>query len=197
MSAAPQRTRIAIAGSSGRMGRMLLEAVTQDEQAMLAAALEIAGSPDVGRDAGELIGAHRGMTTLAGEIAALGHPVFRFDRRGIGDSEGMNGGFLSCGPDIDAAIAAFRAHCPQLTRIIAFGNCDAASALVLNGPTGLSGLVLANPWVIERINELPTQAAIRVRYGERLSDPKAWIGLFTGAIDLPSRKATALATPAR
>ncbi len=61
MSAAPQRTRIAIAGSSGRMGRMLLEAVTQDARATLAAALEIAGSPDVGRDAGELIGAPRGV----------------------------------------------------------------------------------------------------------------------------------------
>jgi exosortase A-associated hydrolase 1 len=130
------------------------------------------------------IGAHRGMQMLAGEMAALGHPVFRFDRRGIGDSEGMNGGFLSSGPDIDAAIAAFRAHCPQLARIVAFGNCDAASALALNGQTGLSGLVLANPWVVERIDELPAQAAIRARYGERLRDPKAWIGLFTGAINL-------------
>ena len=65
MSVAPQRTRIAIAGSSGRMGRMLLEAVAQDAQATLAAALEIAGSPDVGRDAGELIGAPRGGVRIS------------------------------------------------------------------------------------------------------------------------------------
>lgn len=54
-------TRIAIAGSSGRMGRMLLNAVAQDEGAVLAAALEMAGNPQVGRDAGELVGAPSGV----------------------------------------------------------------------------------------------------------------------------------------
>lgn len=56
-----RQTRIAIAGSSGRMGRMLLEAVTQDGSAKLAAALEQAGNPQVGRDAGEAIGVPRGV----------------------------------------------------------------------------------------------------------------------------------------
>jgi 4-hydroxy-tetrahydrodipicolinate reductase len=54
-------TRIAIAGSGGRMGRMLLEAVAQDDHAALAAALEVAGSPQVGRDAGEMLGAPCGV----------------------------------------------------------------------------------------------------------------------------------------
>lgn len=54
-------TRIAIAGSGGRMGRMLLEAVAQDGNAVLAAALEVAGSPHLGRDAGEMVGATRGV----------------------------------------------------------------------------------------------------------------------------------------
>ena len=61
MSATARQTRIAIAGSSGRMGRMLLEAVAQDAGAVLAAALEQAGNPQVGRDAGELTGAPRGV----------------------------------------------------------------------------------------------------------------------------------------
>jgi len=60
MSAGKQ-TRIAVAGSSGRMGRMLLEAVAQDGGATLAAALEQAGNPQIGRDAGALIGAPRGV----------------------------------------------------------------------------------------------------------------------------------------
>lgn len=47
---------IAIAGSSGRMGRVLLEAVMQAEGMRLCAALDQAGSPYLGRDAGELIG---------------------------------------------------------------------------------------------------------------------------------------------
>src|SRR3546814_9589450 len=45
-------------------------------------------------------GAHRGMAMLAQRVAAAGHPVFRFDRRGIGDSEGADGGIESGGPDI-------------------------------------------------------------------------------------------------
>lgn len=53
--------RVAIAGSGGRMGRMLLEAVAQNAEAVLAAALEVAGSSQVGRDAGEMVGAPRGV----------------------------------------------------------------------------------------------------------------------------------------
>ena len=56
---AAKSIRVAIAGSSGRMGRMLLEAVTADPRTTLAAALEASGNPQVGRDAGELVaGAH-------------------------------------------------------------------------------------------------------------------------------------------
>src|SRR3546814_9170156 len=51
-------------------------------------------------------GAHRGRAMLAQRIAAAGHPVFRFDRRAIGDSEGENGGFEASGPDIEIG----RAH---------------------------------------------------------------------------------------
>lgn len=49
--------KIAIAGSSGRMGRTLIEAVLKDPGLQLAAALDQAGSPFVGKDAGELVGA--------------------------------------------------------------------------------------------------------------------------------------------
>lgn len=136
-------------------------------------------------------GAHRGMATLAVQIAAAGHPVFRFDRRGIGDSEGTNGGFESSAPDIAAAIAAFRQAEPQLTRVVAFGNCDAASALLLHQPLGLDGLILANPWTYENDDNneteepaLPPPAAIRARYLARLTDPKSLLRLLKGEIDV-------------
>ena len=74
-------------------------------------------------------GAHRGMAQLAARLAAEGIPVFRYDRRGVGDSEGENRGYASAAPDLHAAIAAFRDHLPPGTRLVAFGNCDAATLL--------------------------------------------------------------------
>lgn len=53
--------RVAVAGASGRMGRTLLEAVAQAPDVRLAAALERPGSPFLGRDAGELVGAPCGV----------------------------------------------------------------------------------------------------------------------------------------
>ncbi|WP_337049133.1 4-hydroxy-tetrahydrodipicolinate reductase [Serratia fonticola] len=48
--------RIAIAGSGGRMGRQLIQAVQQTQGVVLGAALERPGSSLVGTDAGELAG---------------------------------------------------------------------------------------------------------------------------------------------
>jgi 4-hydroxy-tetrahydrodipicolinate reductase len=53
--------QVAIAGSSGRMGRALLEAVFQAPDLRLHAALEHPDSPFVGKDAGELIGSPCGV----------------------------------------------------------------------------------------------------------------------------------------
>lgn len=136
-------------------------------------------------------GAHRGMAMLAQRIADAGHPVFRFDRRGIGDSEGENSGYTSSAPDIAAAIAAFRGAAPLLTRIVAFGNCDAASALLLHQPLALDGLILANPWTYDSDDggetdkpALPPAAAIRARYLARVTDPKSLLRLLKGDIDV-------------
>ncbi len=128
-------------------------------------------------------GAHRGMAELATDIAAAGNPVFRFDRRGVGDSEGDNRGFRFSGPDIAAALDAFHAQCPQVTRVVAFGNCDAATALALHG-TPVAARVLANPWVIPSSGEMPPPAAIRARYAQRLRDPEAWKALLSGKVDM-------------
>lgn len=136
-------------------------------------------------------GAHRGMAMLAQRIAAAGHPVFRFDRRGIGDSEGENGGYTHSGADIAAAIAAFRTAAPHVTRIVAFGNCDAASALLLHQPLTLDGLILANPWTYDDAEPdageqpaLPPASAIRARYLARIKDPKSLLRLLKGEIDI-------------
>ncbi len=140
-------------------------------------------------------GAHRGMAALAATLAAAGHPVMRFDRRGIGDSEGSNGGFLSSGPDIAAALTLLRETCPALTKITAFGNCDAATALLLyHQGAGIDALVLANPWTIDGTADLeeagdlapflPPAAAIRARYIAKLKDPGEWLRLLGGGVNI-------------
>jgi 4-hydroxy-tetrahydrodipicolinate reductase len=50
------KTRIGIVGASGRMGRMLIEAVLKDEQVVLGGAFDQPGSPAIGKSAGELVG---------------------------------------------------------------------------------------------------------------------------------------------
>jgi exosortase A-associated hydrolase 1 len=127
-------------------------------------------------------GAFAGQAALARQIAMAGYPVFRFDRRGTGDSTGENGGFRESGPDIAAALAAFRTHAPQLRRVVGFGNCDAASALMLAGGAGCDALVLANPWTIEHDDGGLPPSAIRERYAARLRDPRALLRLATGQV---------------
>ena len=56
------RLRLAIAGASGRMGRMLIEAVLAAPDCLLAGALDIADSPALGQDAGAFAGRSTGVT---------------------------------------------------------------------------------------------------------------------------------------
>jgi exosortase A-associated hydrolase 1 len=129
-------------------------------------------------------GAFAGQAQLAGRLAAAGSPVFRYDRRGVGDSTGDNRGFRDSGPDIAAALAAFKAERPGLARVVGFGNCDAASALMLNAGSRCNALVLANPWTIEHDDGAHPPAAIRARYAEKLRNPKELVRLATGKVSL-------------
>jgi 4-hydroxy-tetrahydrodipicolinate reductase len=56
---APQR--IAVAGATGRMGRMLIEAVLGATDCELAGALEVPGSPSIGQDAAAFLGRTSGV----------------------------------------------------------------------------------------------------------------------------------------
>jgi len=132
-----------------------------------------------------LSGSHGNMARLAARLAAAGHPVFRYDRRGVGDAAGENGGFETGSPDLAAAVSAFRAAAPGMTRIVGFGNCDGASTLALFGDgLAIDALVLANPWVIENVGEMPPPAAIKARYRQKLMDPKEWLRLLRGGVDI-------------
>jgi 4-hydroxy-tetrahydrodipicolinate reductase len=60
MTAQPSH-RVAIAGASGRMGRMLVEAVCDAGDCQLAGALDVAGSPGLGTDAAAFLGRSSGV----------------------------------------------------------------------------------------------------------------------------------------
>jgi exosortase A-associated hydrolase 1 len=135
-------------------------------------------------------GAYAGQSAMAGHFSALGHSVFRYDRRGVGESEGVNRGFESSAADIAAAVVAFRTEAPLMQKLVAFGNCDAATALAFfHSEPAIDALVLANPWIIENASDsdAPTQpsaAAVRARYLARLKNPRSLLDLFSGKIDL-------------
>ena len=128
---------------------------------------------------------------LAQKISAAGFPVLRFDRRGVGDSSGYNAGFSQSAGDISAAIISFRSAFPRMKRIAAYGNCDAASALMLAKGQGCDALVLANPWTFEPEADAEPEAepqpqmtpgAIRAHYLRRLTDPRALWRLLSGKV---------------
>lgn len=53
--------RIAIAGASGRMGKMLIQAVIEAEDMELSVALDHSGNPNLGTDAGAFLGVDTGI----------------------------------------------------------------------------------------------------------------------------------------
>ena len=152
----------------------------------------IDSSPAARKDVGLLIvsggneirsGAFAGQAGLARSVADHGYPAFRFDRRGVGDSEGSNGEYRSSEPDIRAAIAAFRKAYPSLRRIVGFGNCDGAAALMLANGANCDALVLANPWTFDVGNESAVPAAAaRKRYAEKLTNPSEWMRILKGKV---------------
>jgi 4-hydroxy-tetrahydrodipicolinate reductase len=61
--------KIAVAGASGRMGRMLVEAILEADDAVLSGALDRAGAADIGADAAAFLGTPSNVL-IASEFAA-------------------------------------------------------------------------------------------------------------------------------
>lgn len=130
-------------------------------------------------------GPHRMLHQLASFVADAGFPVFRYERRGLGDSDGEDRGYRDSGPDLAAAADAFRAQAPQVRTVVGFGLCDGATTLALHGREArVGGIVLANPWLVETTPDTLAPAAAKAHYRDRLLSPRAWAGVFTGKVDL-------------
>lgn len=63
--------KIAVAGASGRMGQMLIDAIRCADDCMLTGALDMAGSPAVGQDAGAVSGKPVGVVITSDLRAGL------------------------------------------------------------------------------------------------------------------------------
>ena len=71
--------KVAVAGASGRMGHMLIEAIRESGDCQLAGALDIASSPSIGNDAAAFLGHASGVAISADARAALAHAKVLID----------------------------------------------------------------------------------------------------------------------
>jgi exosortase A-associated hydrolase 1 len=138
------------------------------------------------------VGSHRQFVLMARSFARSGLPVFRFDYRGMGDSDGATRTFESVDADLRAAIDVFVAQRPELQGVVLCGLCDAASATLMYGANDrrIRGLVLMNPWVRTTAGE--ARAYLRHYYLRRLVQPSFWRKVLTGGFN-PFKSARELA----
>ena len=70
---------IAVAGATGRMGHMLIEAILAADDTRLAGALDIAASPALGQDAAAWLGKSTGVAVTSELRAGLQNAQFLID----------------------------------------------------------------------------------------------------------------------
>jgi exosortase A-associated hydrolase 1 len=140
------------------------------------------------------VGGHRQFTLLSRALAARGIPVMRFDRRGMGDSEGAAGNADTLEEDIRAAMKEFFMQAPEMKEIVILGLGDGASAAAMyaGGDARVRGLVLLNPAVGPT---LPESQAPRTAALARLLEVGFWKKVAAARLD--GRAAAALRRPAR
>jgi exosortase A-associated hydrolase 1 len=129
-------------------------------------------------------GAHRQFVALARSLAEAGFPALRFDHRGMGDSEGDLRGFEDIGADIASAIDALQRAAPGVRRVVLWGLCDGASAVLLylqaQADPRVAGLALLNPWVRSEAGLAKTH--VKHYYRQRLQQREFWLKLLSGGV---------------
>ncbi|ASF45363.1 hydrolase 1, exosortase A system-associated [Methylovulum psychrotolerans] len=124
------------------------------------------------------VGCARQIILWSRRLASDGYPVLRFDYRGFGDSAGEFVGFEGVNADIASAVDKLMALMPDLTSVVLWGECNAASAMMMYAwrDKRVSGLVMQNPWVR---NEA-TQARMYIKhyYLMRIMQKSFWLKLL-------------------
>jgi exosortase A-associated hydrolase 1 len=126
-------------------------------------------------------------------LADAGHPVLRFDVRGMGDSTGAMRDFESLDDDNASALAAQHREVPQVQRCVRWGLCDGASAALLyverRGDPRVAGMCLVNPWL--RSEQTLARTQIKHYYARRVMQREFWLKLARGKVGLEAVKGLA------
>lgn len=130
------------------------------------------------------VGSHRQFVLLARYLAQHGVPTFRFDYRGMGDSDGPRRAFFDVDEDLRAAIDALCQAAPSVKRVVIWGLCDAASATMIYAPKDdrVVGLIVLNPWVRE--DQSQAVAQLKHYYGQRVLSGAFWKKMLRGEVNV-------------
>lgn len=149
-------------------GAQLLAITSLPQQPLRRGVLVVVGGPQY------RCGSHRQFTLVCRSLAEQGIAAMRFDYQGMGDSEGEMRTFEEVQPDIQAAIDEFCMQVPELTEVVIWGLCDAASAALFYAHTDprVCGVALLNPWARTETGIAKTR--LRHYYWSRLTDKEFW-----------------------
>src|SRR5215218_8702195 len=101
---------VAVAGASGRMGHMLIEAIRAADDCRLAGALDIASSPAIGNDAAAFLGHASGVPVTA-DVPATGYDIEIIEAHHRHKVDAPSGTALKMGEVIAAAIGRDLKEC--------------------------------------------------------------------------------------
>jgi len=140
------------------------------------------------------VGAHRQFVLLARALASSGVAVFRFDVRGMGDSEGEPQNYQLLHDDIAAAIAQFHLNCPSLKHLGLWGLCDGATAALLYTPlsSNINSVMAVNPWIRSEAGK--SGALLKHYYRSRVFDKQFIRKLINGKVSVLSSLGSLLKT---
>src|SRR4026209_2798681 len=102
----------------------------------------------------------------------------------MGDSTGEPRTFENVGEDLRSAVDQFLAKVPEVTEVVIWGLCDAASAALFysHQDPRVTGIALLNPWV--RTAQGEARAHLKHYYLRHAFSAAPWAKLLRGEFDL-------------
>ena len=132
------------------------------------------------------VGSHRQFVQMSRALAKSGVNSLRFDYRGMGDSMGVKQDFENISHDIEMAVDALIESNKNITQVVIWGLCDAASAAMIyaHNDIRIRALVMLNPWL--RDTQSTGKTMVKHYYLQRLLSADFWRKLFSGNVNVCS-----------